>query len=82
MEGVLFLSYYDVYLILDEFRDGSSSNKIYFCDNEIIKIFGFNEIDEISIDVYNKLILLLDKTIEDGFNEGFRFAMDIFSNNL
>lgn len=70
------MSYYDMYLSLYE-----GDNKFYFCDEDIINLFGI-EPDKVSFDTYNNLISLLDKSIEVGFNEGFKFAMNIFFNNL
>lgn len=70
------MTYYDVYCNLYE-----DSNRIYFCDDSILELLGI-EVDSVSYDDYNRLISLLDKSIENGFNEGFKFAMKIFSDNL
>lgn len=71
-----FMSYYDLYFCLYE-----DSNPFYFCDSEICSLFGLNS-DNISYSTYNRLISLLSSSIESGFNEGFKFAMKIFLNNL
>lgn len=50
-----------------------------FPTDDIIALFSG---DGTSDDIRTSLERMLDDTIECGFNNGFRFAMDIFSNRL
>lgn len=68
------MTYYDAYCNLYDCAD-----TIYFCDADLLELLGINNI---SCDDNQALIFLIDKSIESGFNEGFKFAMKIFFNNL
>jgi hypothetical protein len=67
------MSYYDMYFIV---YDGMLFDE-FFPTDEIISLFG-GASDEVRTNIES----LLNDTLECGFNNGFRFAMDIFSNRL
>lgn len=74
------MTYYDMFCRLYQNDEMKCFNLEYDC---LFYILGINGNDVfVNPDIETKLLGELDKFIEQGFNEGFKFAIKIFLGNL